>query len=94
LATFGAPASIRRDALAPPPPRGSLSRVSAASPYALLFATQFFAFGVVLPFLPAVLAGRGLDASEVALVLAAGSAVRLVAGPLGGRLADAPPSPR
>ena len=94
LATIAAPAVHRRDALAPPPPRGSLAGVSAASPYALLFATQFFAFGVVLPFLPAVLAGRGLDASEVALVLAAGSAVRLLAGPLGGRLADALAAPR
>jgi PPP family 3-phenylpropionic acid transporter len=91
LATF----PVRpRDALARPAARGSLGIVSAAAPYALLYATQFFAFGVVLPFLPAVLAGRGLDAREVALVLAAGSAVRLVAGPLGGRLADALGAPR
>jgi PPP family 3-phenylpropionic acid transporter len=68
--------------------------VTAASRHALLYATQFFAFGVILPFLPAVLAARGLDPAEVAAVLAAGSAVRLVAGPLGGRVADALAAPR
>ncbi len=68
--------------------------MSAAARHALLYATQFFAFGVILPFLPAVLAARGLDAAEVASVLAAGSAVRLLAGPLGGRVADALGAPR
>ncbi len=68
---------------------GSLPAVSPAARHALLFAAQFFAFGVVLPFLPAVLADGGLSPEEVGLVLAAGAAVRLVAGPLGGRLADA-----
>lgn len=76
------------------PRRGSLRRVPPASRHALLYAAQFFAFGVILPFLPAVLAARGLDPAEVAAVLAAGSAVRLVAGPLGGRLADALAAPR
>jgi PPP family 3-phenylpropionic acid transporter len=74
-----------------------VARVSAVSPaarHALLYAAQFFAFGVILPFLPAVLAARGLDAAEVAAVLAAGSAVRLLAGPLGGRAADALGAPR
>ncbi|WP_270938681.1 MFS transporter, partial [Falsiroseomonas oryzae] len=68
--------------------------MSPASRHALLYAAQFFAFGVILPFLPAVLAARGLDAAEVAAVLAVGSAVRLVAGPLGGRIADATAAPR
>jgi PPP family 3-phenylpropionic acid transporter len=74
--------------------RGSLAPVTPALRHALLYAAQFFAFGVILPFLPAVLAARGLDPAEVAAVLAAGSAVRLVAGPLGGRLADALAAPR
>ncbi len=60
-----------------------------AARHALVFATQFAAVGVILPFLPAVLAGHGLSAEQVAVVLAVGSAVRLVAGPLGGRIADA-----
>jgi PPP family 3-phenylpropionic acid transporter len=68
--------------------------VSPAARHALLYATQFFAFGVILPFLPAVLAARGLEPGEIAVVLAVGSAVRLVAGPLGGRLADALAAPR
>jgi len=74
--------------------KGSLRGVSPATRFALIFAAQFFAFGVLLPFLPAVLAGRGLGAEEVAVLLAAGSAVRLVAGPLGGRLADKLAAPR
>ncbi len=68
--------------------------MNAAPRFAILFATQFFAFGVILPFLPAVLTERGLSAAEVGAVLAIGSAVRLVAGPLGGRLADALRDPR
>lgn len=74
--------------------RGRVRPVSAAARHALAYAAQFFAFGVILPFLPAVLAARGLDAAEVAAVLATGSAVRLVAGPLGGRVADALSAPR
>lgn len=68
--------------------------MSSASRHAAVYAAQFFAFGVILPFLPAVLAARGLDAAEVAAVLASGSAVRLMAGPAGGRLADALGAPR
>lgn len=68
--------------------------VSPATRFALIFAAQFFAFGVLLPFLPAVLAARGLSAEQVGALLAAGSAVRLVAGPAGGRLADALGNPR
>ena len=83
----------RRRALGNHRPPAQPDRVIAAR-HALLYAAQFFAFGVMLPFLPAVLAARGLDAAEVAAVLAAGSAVRLVAGPLGGRAADATGAPR
>ena len=62
---------------------------SSAPRFALLFAAQFAAVGVLLPFLPPLLVARGLSAEELAVVLAAGGAVRLVSGPLGGRLADA-----
>jgi PPP family 3-phenylpropionic acid transporter len=57
--------------------------------FAVLFAAQFAGVGVMLPFLPPLLAERGLSAAEVGAALAAGSAVRLLAGPLGGRAADA-----
>ncbi|MDI3306034.1 MAG: MFS transporter [Acetobacteraceae bacterium] len=62
--------------------------------FALLFAAQFAAVGVMLPFLPAVLKGHGLSASEVSVVLAAGSAVRLLAAPVIGRGADGLGDPR
>ena len=56
--------------------------------FALLFAAQFAALGVLGPFLPAVLAGHGLTAQQIALVLATASAVRLLAAPAVGRGAD------
>jgi PPP family 3-phenylpropionic acid transporter len=80
--------------LAGRPAKGTFRRVSPALRFACIYAAQFFAFGILLPFLPAVLAGRGLGASEVGMLLAAGSAIRLVAGPAGGRLADALGRPR
>jgi PPP family 3-phenylpropionic acid transporter len=45
--------------------------------YALLYA----AFGVQSPFLPALLAERGLHSAEIGMVLAASTAIRVVAGP-------------
>ncbi|MDB5371398.1 MAG: transporter, family, 3-phenylpropionic acid transporter [Belnapia sp.] len=56
--------------------------------FALLFAAQFAAVGVLMPFLPVVLAGHGLTPGEIAAVLATGSAVRLLAAPAVGRGAD------
>ena len=53
-----------------------------------LYAALFAAFGVASPFLPALLQQRGLGSNAIAIVLGLGSAVRLVAGPLGGRWAD------
>lgn len=48
----------------------------------------------MLPFIPPLMADRGLSAAEVGTILAAGASVRLVSGPLGGRLADALVRPR
>ncbi|MBR0674460.1 MFS transporter, partial [Roseomonas soli] len=48
----------------------------------------------MLPFIPPLMAARGLSATEVGTILAAGASVRLVSGPLGGRLADALGRPR
>lgn len=56
--------------------------------FALLFGAQFLGFGAALPFLPAILAEGGLTPEQVGTVLAAGSMMRLLAGPLSGRLAD------
>jgi PPP family 3-phenylpropionic acid transporter len=48
----------------------------------------------MMPFLPAVLQSKGLSAEQVAAVLAAGSAVRLLAAPAIGRGADGLGDPR
>jgi hypothetical protein len=40
--------------------------------FAVLYAAQFFAVGVMLPFLPPVMAAAGLTPNEIAVVLAAG----------------------
>src|ERR1700759_5547815 len=58
---------------------------SALPPFLALYATLFAAFGVVSPFFGAFLAERGLQPEAIGLVLAAGTAIRLVAGAGGGR---------
>ncbi|MGC1575620.1 MAG: MFS transporter, partial [Beijerinckiaceae bacterium] len=65
-----------------------MPRFSALTRFVLLYAALYSAFGVASPFLPAFISSRGLDAEEVAVLLASGTAIRLVAGPLAGRLAD------
>ncbi len=62
--------------------------------FIFLYGALFAAFGVASPFLPALLEQRGLSPSAIGLVLGLGSAVRLVTGPLGGRLADRPGAAR
>jgi MFS transporter, PPP family, 3-phenylpropionic acid transporter len=56
--------------------------------FLLLYGALFAAFGVASPFLPAFLHERGLGPSEIGAVLAAGTAVRLITGPVVSRLAD------
>src|ERR1700735_2948582 len=56
--------------------------------FLLLYTTMFAAFGVASPFLPALLHQRGLDPSKIGAVLAAGTAIRLITGPVISRLAD------
>jgi PPP family 3-phenylpropionic acid transporter len=51
--------------------------------FLIFYAAQFAAFGVALPFLPGLLKPWALG-----IVLAGGTAIRLLAGPWGGRLAD------
>jgi MFS transporter, PPP family, 3-phenylpropionic acid transporter len=52
--------------------------------YGLLYA----AFGVQSPFLPALLSEQGLHAEEIGIVLAASTAIRVLAGPAVGNVAD------
>ena len=67
---------------------------SALSRFLALYGALFAAFGVASPFFAAFLASRGLRPEAIGLVLAAGTATRLLAGPLGGRLADGLGAPR
>jgi MFS transporter, PPP family, 3-phenylpropionic acid transporter len=69
-------------------------RPSALARFLPLYAVLFAAFGVASPFFGAFLASRGLQPEAIGLVLASGTAVRLVAGPAGGRLADRLIAPR
>ncbi|HZT19898.1 MAG TPA: MFS transporter, partial [Dongiaceae bacterium] len=57
--------------------------------FALLYGALYSAFGVQSPYLPVLLQSRGLGPELIGLVLGANTAVRLVAGPAAGQLADA-----
>lgn len=65
-----------------------LSRLPPLAGFVFLYAAMFAAFGAVSPFLPAYLADRGLPLERISLVIGLGTAVRVVSGPLLGRLAD------
>jgi PPP family 3-phenylpropionic acid transporter len=56
--------------------------------FLILYAALYSAFGVISPFLPSYLETRGLIAQEIAVVIGLGTGVRLLSGPLIGRLAD------
>ena len=53
-----------------------------------LYGALFCAFGVASPFLPGLLVQNGVRPSVLGVILAAGTAIRLVAGPVGARVAD------
>jgi PPP family 3-phenylpropionic acid transporter len=65
-----------------------LGRGGGLGRFVLLYALLFAGFGVASPFLGAFLGSRGLRAEVIGLVLAAGTAARLIAGPFFGGLAD------
>ncbi|MBK1662730.1 MFS transporter [Paracraurococcus ruber] len=62
--------------------------------YALLYLALFLGWGVLSPFLPAVLAEQGATPGEIGVILGAGLALRLAAMPLAGRMADRHAAPR
>jgi PPP family 3-phenylpropionic acid transporter len=64
------------------------TRRGALAGFITLYAALFSAFGFSSPFLPAFLAERGLEPEQLGFVLAAATALRLVCGPVAGRLAD------
>src|SRR5262245_38061569 len=65
-----------------------MDRARTLTAFIALYATMYAAFGVASPFWPRFFETRGLAPDELGLLLALGVAVRLVAGPLAGRLAD------
>jgi PPP family 3-phenylpropionic acid transporter len=60
----------------------------ALAPYLILFAALYTAFGVQSPYLPALLGEHGLAPAAIGIVLAGGTAIKLVTGPAAGHLAD------
>jgi PPP family 3-phenylpropionic acid transporter len=56
--------------------------------FVILYATLYGAFGALSPFLPAFLHSHLLRPERIGFILAAGSAIRLAAGPAAGRIAD------
>lgn len=74
-----------------------MSRVAIVSPalrMSLVYGALFATVGVHLPFWPVWLAGRGLSASEIGLVIATGFVMRGVTAPWIGSLSDRAPDRR
>jgi MFS transporter, PPP family, 3-phenylpropionic acid transporter len=65
-----------------------LRHLSPLAKFVALYTALYSAFGVVSPFLPAYFGSRGLTGQQIAVVIGVGTALRLVSGPLVGRLAD------
>src|SRR5262245_29783176 len=56
--------------------------------FVVLYALMYAAFGASSPFMPAFFKERGLTPEQLGILFGAGTAIRLVSGPLVGRLAD------
>src|ERR1700686_669193 len=59
-----------------------------------LYGALYAGFGVLSPYLPTLLESRNSGPEAIALVLGAGTAIRLIAGPVAGRLADILDAPK
>lgn len=66
---------------------GSVS-LGALHYFILLYALMYAAFGAASPFWPLFFEARGLTPEQLGFLLALGQLVRLIAGPLAGRVAD------
>ena len=64
------------------------SPLPAGLPYALFYGAVFLALGVYLPFWPVWMKDRGLGPSEIGLILALASWVRIFSTPMIGQAAD------
>lgn len=63
-------------------------RMNALHRFVALYALMYAAFGASSPFMPAFFEGRGLSPERVGILFGVGTAIRLIAGPLVGRVAD------
>jgi PPP family 3-phenylpropionic acid transporter len=75
------------DQLSPPPTVTGRARL-AAPRLAFFYAAIFLVIGVQVPFWPVWLAARGLDATEIGIVMALGQWFKTLTTPLAGILAD------
>jgi MFS transporter, PPP family, 3-phenylpropionic acid transporter len=64
------------------------SQITALPAFLLLYGALYGAYGAESAFMPAFLQNHGLALEQIGMVLAAGTIVRIVAGPVTGRLAD------
>jgi MFS transporter, PPP family, 3-phenylpropionic acid transporter len=65
-----------------------LNAADALSGFLLLYTALYAAYGTESAYMPAFLLSHGLAIEQIGLVLAAGTVVRILAGPALGRLAD------
>ena len=56
--------------------------------FVVLYALMYGAYGVSSPFMPAFFEWRGLSPEQLGVLFGTGTAIRLISGPLCGRLAD------
>src|SRR3954454_12492392 len=56
--------------------------------YVLLFSALYSAFGMASPFLPAFLSSRDISPEQIGLIISFSTFVRIVSGPVAGRVAD------
>jgi hypothetical protein len=56
--------------------------------FALLFSVLYSAFGVASPFLPMFLSSRTISPEQIGLIISLSTFVRIVSGPIAGRMAD------
>jgi PPP family 3-phenylpropionic acid transporter len=56
--------------------------------FIVVFSALYIAYGVVSPFLPAFFSSRGAGPEQIGLILFLGAIIRLLSGPIAGRIAD------
>jgi MFS transporter, PPP family, 3-phenylpropionic acid transporter len=67
---------------------GVVTLDGAAARVIVLYGLMYAAFGVSSPFMPAFFEARGLGPEQLGVLFATGTAIRLISGPLCGRVAD------